>query len=209
MHRFVWDLHEALPKELARGRRGAGAGVGAAGPLHGAPDGGGHDAHAAARRREGPAASPGLRRGPRASADLAREIQAERVSVAVAKAGGRPPASRPRRSRARRRAPAAARLNFEDQWRRRGTAATLADDSDWGRDPQPTGLRPFPRSSLFQSAVESADADPSPDAAAGFADRQESVELALAAWKAFVATEVPKANQALEAASLPPLRVGG
>ena len=61
----------------------------------------------------------------------------------------------------------------------------------------------------FQDAVESADAEPTPDAVAGFADREEMVEEGLAAWKTFLAAELPKANRALEAASLPSLKVGG
>jgi hypothetical protein len=61
--------------------------------------------------------------------------------------------------------------------------------------------------SRFQAAVESADAAPTPDAVSGFDARHALVEQSLAGWRGFLDAELPKANRALAAASLPPLSV--
>jgi hypothetical protein len=58
----------------------------------------------------------------------------------------------------------------------------------------------------FQGAVESADAAPTADAAAGFAWRKERVAAGLASWRDFVATRLPKTNRVLESEGLAPLR---
>ena len=58
----------------------------------------------------------------------------------------------------------------------------------------------------LQSAVESADAAPTPDAVTGFAERRKLVATGLARWQDVLATELPKANRSLEAAGLSPLK---
>jgi hypothetical protein len=63
------------------------------------------------------------------------------------------------------------------------------------------------RSSLseLQSAVESADAAPTPDALTGLAERKKLIASSLARWKELLAADLPKVNRALEAAGLPRL----
>jgi photosystem II stability/assembly factor-like uncharacterized protein len=55
------------------------------------------------------------------------------------------------------------------------------------------------------SAVESADAAPTLDAQAGFADSSKALERSLAAWTAFLDKDLPRVNASLKQASLPPL----
>jgi len=57
----------------------------------------------------------------------------------------------------------------------------------------------------LHSAVQSADAAPTPDAVTGLAERRKLVATGLARWQDVLATELPKANRALAAAGLPPL----
>jgi hypothetical protein len=60
--------------------------------------------------------------------------------------------------------------------------------------------------SELQSAVESADAAPTPDAVTGFAERKKVVATSLARWEQLLATEIASAAKALEAAGLAPLK---
>jgi hypothetical protein len=70
----------------------------------------------------------------------------------------------------------------------------------------PTTLRRLSFSlSGLQSAVESADAAPTPDAITGFAERRQLVAEGLARWRDLLASDLPKANKSLEAAGLSPL----
>ena len=74
----------------------------------------------------------------------------------------------------------------------------------------PTSLRRLGSSlSAFQSAVESADGAPTPDAQAGFAERRKMTSEGLARWQGVVVNELPKANGILEAAGLGPLKLDG
>ena len=59
----------------------------------------------------------------------------------------------------------------------------------------------------LQGAVESADVAPTADALTGFGQRQEAVEQGLARWSDFLRTGLPKANAALAAAGLAPIRL--
>ena len=71
----------------------------------------------------------------------------------------------------------------------------------------PTSLRRLSFSlSGLQSAVESADAAPTPDAITGFAERRKLVTEGLARWRDLLASDLPKANKSLEAAGLSPLK---
>ena len=58
----------------------------------------------------------------------------------------------------------------------------------------------------LQSAVESADAAPTPDAVTGFAERRKMVAQGLARWRDVLASDLPKTNKLLEAAGMPPLK---
>ena len=49
----------------------------------------------------------------------------------------------------------------------------------------------------LQGSIESADVAPTPDAATGFAQRQEALEQGLARWNRVVQTDLPKVNAAL------------
>jgi hypothetical protein len=71
----------------------------------------------------------------------------------------------------------------------------------------PTSLRRLSFSlSGLQSAVESADAAPTPDAITGFAERRKLVTEGLARWQDLLGSDLPKANRSLEAAGLSPLK---
>jgi hypothetical protein len=212
MHRFVWDLHYAPPPELARGRRGARVGVWA-------PPG-----RYTVRLTAGETTRTQplvVEKDPRILVsdeellrqyELARRVEDERVRLAVAY--GQAVALREQAAAISGKASgdAAAAL---DELRRAmepiaGPPVSLEEFYGSNEPVAPTALlRLVVAMGRFQDAIESADAGPSPDATAGFAERQELVEQALTAWTAFVKGEVPKANRALEASSLPPLKVGG
>jgi hypothetical protein len=73
----------------------------------------------------------------------------------------------------------------------------------------PTSLRKLAASpSGLQSAVESADSTPTPDARAGLAARRKMTEEGLARWRDVLASEKPKADEALRQAGLAPLGAG-
>jgi hypothetical protein len=57
----------------------------------------------------------------------------------------------------------------------------------------------------FQSAVESADAAPTPDAIIGFAERRKMVAAGVDRWQ-YLLADVPKTNRAPQAAGLSPLK---
>jgi photosystem II stability/assembly factor-like uncharacterized protein len=202
MHRFVWDLHDAVPDELA------------------------------ARTSSGLWAPPGrysvrlivggksvtqplvVTRDPRLPSsvtdadlvrqhELSREIQAERVRVAA----GLRQADALRKQIAALRQPglAAALAAAID---RAAGPPVLVPGEEWfdTEEVDPTTLRRLAFTlSGFQSAVESADAAPTPDAVAGFAERRQMVAEGLARWSAVLATDLPKANASLGTLGLPPL----
>ena len=71
----------------------------------------------------------------------------------------------------------------------------------------PVSLRRLGSSlSALQSAVESADGAPTQDAQTGFAERRKMAGEGLARWQAVVASDLPKANKALQAGGLGPLK---
>lgn len=205
-HRFVWDLHYGLPLELVSPTRGF---RGSAGPW--APPG----RYSVRLTHDGKTVTQPLvvTRDPRlrpsiTDADLvrqfelARDIQAERVRVGLAL----------RQAGSLRKQIAAAREGGK------GDAATALDVLEKAIDGaagppilspaeeffepggmSPTSLRRLSRSlSDLQAVVESADAAPSPDASASFAERRNLVDEGLARWQAVLATDVPKAGIVLE-----------
>ncbi len=215
MHRFVWDLHDALPKELVR------------------PSG-------SYRAESGPWAPPGrytvrltlggksvtqpidVVKDPRlpssiTDADLVRQhalsldVQAERLRVAAAQ----------RQAAALRKQIAAVKAKGA------GSAASALDglskaiDAAAGPPPAspaeeffdtgdaaPTSLRRLSSSlsSLFRS-IESADRAPSPDAVTGLTERRKLVATGLSNWQHVLDTEVVEANKLLESAGLAPLKL--
>ncbi len=210
MHRFVWDLHYAAPPNLSRSRRSRGAGVWA-------PPGRYTVRLSAGGRTLTQPLS--VVKDPRISAtdedlvrqfELARRVEALRVRVAAALAE-----AAALRAQAAALAPkatgAAAAALVELARALEPVAGPPVRPEEFYNlsDAAPTSLLRLTVSlSRFQGAVESADAAPTPDAVTGFGQRGEAVEQGLAAWRAFGAAEVPKANRALAAAGLPALRPG-
>ncbi len=210
MHRFVWDLRYALPKDLA-------------GPA------------GSTRRTSGIWAPPGryvvrltvagktlsqplvVVRDPRLVSvtdadlvrqfDLAREIQTERVRVARA----RRQASdlRARIAALRKNEAAAGALPALEALSKAidGLAGPpVAEAGEEFGDTEEFPLATLRRLSISLAslayAVESADAAPTPDALTGFAGWKKLVEIGLSRWRGFLASDLPKANQALEAEGL-------
>ena len=216
MHRFVWDLRYALPKELA----GAGGSFrGSAGPW--APPGRYTVRLAAADRiltqpldvvkdpRLGPSVSEAdlLRQH-----DFPRNIQSERARVAVALREAS--ALRTQIAALRKdKAPAPPVMNAVFSFtkaldRAAGPPAPGSGEDFWDTEEiDPISLRRLSTSlSGLQYAVESADAAPTPDAVIGFAARKKMVEEGLARWRDLLAKELPDVNRLLEAAGLAPLK---
>jgi photosystem II stability/assembly factor-like uncharacterized protein len=193
LHRFVWDLHYALPKELASSRRSF---RGDAGPW--APPG----RYTVRLTRGGKSATQPLvvMRDPRlppsvSDADLARQyelardVSAERVRVAAAlrQAGA-----------------------IRKQLEAKPNMDALSKSIDLAAGPPvansfdeyfptdgvpPTSLRRlYATLSEFQSDIESADAGPTPDAMTGFAERKKLVAAGLARWQDLVNNDVAKAG---------------
>jgi len=210
MHRFVWDLHEALPAELARPN-----------PF---------------REPTGPWAAPGrysvvltaagrtwtqaltLARDPRIAAsdadlvrqhDLARAIQSERVRVAVALKQASALRSQMASARPKAAGGASAALDTLAQAIDRAAGPPVlfpGEEFFDGEEIPATTLRRLSTAlAAMQSAVESADRAPSPDAAAGFDARRAMAEEALARWQGVLAGDLPRANSTLGAAGLPAL----
>ena len=182
LHRFVWDLKHELPEELAP------------------PPGRG-------RASSGPRAAPGrysvrLSRGGRSVTqtvlvvkdprlpvsvtdadlvrqhELARDVVAERVRVAVA-------LREAESLRKRLAADPQAAVSSKAVDRAAGPAEGAPDVED----ESPTSLRRLAASlAEFQSVVESADGAPTPDALTGFAARRKLLATGLAEWQQLVAS---------------------
>jgi len=214
MHRFAWDLHYALPPELASP---TGRFRGGSGPW--APPG----RYTARLTRGGITGTQPLvvTRDPRlppsiADADLvrqynlARDIQADRVRVAVALREA--DTLRKQISAARDKAKGAAVSALDALGKAIDVAAGPpllgSGEAFFGvLEGSPTSLRRLASSlSSLQSVVESADAGPTADALTAFNQRGKLVALGLAHWHELLATDLPKAGKALDAAGLPPLK---
>lgn len=214
LHRFVWDLRHALPNELLR-------------------------PSSEFRSESGPWAPPGrytvrltlagkvttqplvVARDPRLPAsitdadlvrqyELARDVQAERVRVAVGLRQA--DALRTQIGALRGTASGGAASALEALTKSIDRAAgppvlTPAEERFGSRDADPTSLRRLASSlSELQSIVESADAAPTPDARAAFAGRRNLAAEGLARWNGLLAGEVAEVNRSLEPARLPPLK---
>ncbi|HEX7615751.1 MAG TPA: hypothetical protein VF554_10790, partial [Thermoanaerobaculia bacterium] len=215
MHRFVWDLRGALPKEL---ESRSGSMRGANGPW--APPG----RYTARLTAFGQTLTRPLVvvKDPRLPStitdgdlvqqhELAREILAERVRVAAAQKQATD--LRTQIAARRKDAPALVRdalgVFAKAVTRAAGPPLVSAGDEDWDiEEIEPTTLRRLATSLAgLQSAVESADAAPTPDARTGFAERRKMVEEGLARWRDVVATERPRVDKALASAGLTPLKI--
>jgi hypothetical protein len=211
MHRFVWDLRYALPKELV----GGGGFRGGSGPW--APPGrytvrltaGGKTFTQPLDVVKDPRLGAGVTDADLAQQlELVRDIQAERVRVALAqrqvttlrtqiaalkKAGTKlPPAFD----------------SFAKSLDR--LAGPPASPEEWfdSDEISPTSLRRLAASlSGLQGAIESADAAPTPDAVAGFAARKKMAEEGLARWRGFLANDLPAVNRALQGSGLADLKI--
>lgn len=213
MHRFVWDLRYALPKELA----GPGGSMrAAAGPW--APPG----RYTVRLTAAGKTLTQPLVvvRDPRLGSSitdadllgqyaLARDIQAERIRVAAALRGANALRTQIAALRkATRKAPPALDV-FAKALDGAAGPPILAPGEEFfdTEEIAPTTLRRLATSlASLQSAVESADAAPTPDALTGFAARRRLADEGIARWGHVLATELPEANKALEAAGLAPLK---
>ncbi len=181
MHRFAWDMHYALPKELVRP---GGSLRGDSGPW--APPG----AYTVRLTRGGKSAMRPLvvMKDPRlpssvTDADLmlewalVRDVQAERVRLAAAL---RQAAS------LRKRIAGSASVDLVTAIDRvAGPAPTEPGEDFFGAgDVPPTSLRGLSSSlGAFQRAVESADMAPTPDALKGFDERRKLDAQGLAQWQ--------------------------
>ncbi len=214
MHRFVWDLRYTLPKELVPPR----GSMRAAPPGPWAPPG----RYTVRLTAAGKTLTRPLlvvkdpRLGPSVTdadlvrqLDLAREIEAERVRAALALAG----------VEALRKQVAALRAKKEgapsvpgalDAFTGAVDAAAgppLPYEEYWDIDeiPQNTLRRAASSLAHLESAVQSADAAPTPDALTGLAERKKLLGDALARWRGVLADDLPKLNGSLTAAGIPPL----
>ena len=217
MHRFVWDLRETLPKVLVSP---TGSMRGASGPWA-SPGRYTVRLTALGRTLTRPLVVVRDPRLPPSVTDddlvlqhgLARAIQAERVRVASAQRQVND--LRSQIAVRRKDSPAAASsLDALDTFakaldRAAGSPAhTAGEEFLTNEEIVPTTLRRLSASLAgLQSAVESADAAPTPDARTGFAERQKMVEEGLERWRDVLSTEFPKVNIALAGAGLEPLKI--
>jgi photosystem II stability/assembly factor-like uncharacterized protein len=201
MHRFVWDLGYGLPQELVNPVRGS---RGRAGLW--APPG----RYTVRVSHAGKTLSRSLivTRDPRVRSvtdadlvrqfELARDVQTERVRVSAAlrQVGSLRKQIAAARDGKKGKRPAA--LDRLEKAIDLAAGPPMLGPSEEYFDPgglSPTSLRRLSRSlSQLQTAIESADAAPTPDALAGFAERRKLVDQGLARWNAVLTTDAPKAG---------------
>jgi photosystem II stability/assembly factor-like uncharacterized protein len=206
LHRYVWDLHDAVPDELAGPREGG----------LWAPPG----KYSVRLTVGGKSVTQPLvvARDPRLPSsvtdadlvrqhELSRDIRAERVCVAV----GQRQATALRKQIAAlpKPGPSGVLDALVAAIDRAAGAPILVPGEEYFDTElvEPTTLRRLSVTlSGLQSAVQSADAGPTPDAVTGLAERRKLVSTGLARWQDVLATELPKANRSLQAAGLPPLK---
>jgi hypothetical protein len=83
----------------------------------------------------------------------------------------------------------------------------LPSEEYWDVDeiPQNTLRRLASSLASLESAVQSADAAPTPDAVSGFTARKTLLSEALGRWRDVLANDLPKLNASLKASGLAPL----
>jgi photosystem II stability/assembly factor-like uncharacterized protein len=206
MHRFVWDLRYAPARGLPASPFGA-----AAGPW--APPG----RYAVRLSAAGQTLTQPLvvRKDPRIKAtdadlarefDLARQIQTERVRVAVARA--QVDAIRKQLSALRGKATGSTAEDLDAFSRKvaavAGPAPETPEEDFFAEPPGDHATLRRLAASLQQlaRAAESADAAPTPDLLAGFRLRRAAVSETLPRWEALLREELPRVNDSLAAAGL-------
>ena len=204
-HRFVWDLHYGLPPELVGPTRGF---RGTDGPW--APPGrySVRVSHAGRTVTQSLVVvkDPRLRSVTGADLvrqyELARDVQTERVRVRLALRQAEGLRKQIAAVRERSAAAAATALDGLEKAIDLAAGPPMLGPAEEFFDPgglAPTSLRRLARSlSDLQAVVESADAAPTTDALAGFAQRRKLVADGLARWQAVLANDVPKAGIVLE-----------
>ena len=208
MHRFVWDLHYAAPAKVSPSRR-VRAGVWA-------PPG----RYAARLTAGGQTLTQPLvvRKDPRVAAsdedlvrqfELARRVEAERarVAAALASAGALRQQTAALGGKASGEAAEVLAAFGKEVDAAAGPAISPEEFYDVSQAAPTSMLRLAVSLARLQGAIESADGAPTADAVTGFAQRQEAVGLGLARWADLLRTGLPKANAALAAAGLAPIRL--
>ena len=210
LHRVVWDLRYAPAAGLSRSRRAA-TGVWA-------PPG----RYTVRLTSGGQTLTQALvvRKDSRVAAsdedlvrqfELARRVEADRVRAgsALASAASLRKQSAAVAGKASGEAAAALAAFGKEVDAAAGPAISPEEFYDVSQAGPTTLLRLVVSLARLQGAIESADAAPTADAVAGFAQRQEALEQGLARWNGLVRTALPKLNATLGAAGLPALKVGG
>jgi hypothetical protein len=211
MHRFVWDLHYACPKELMSSGRGS-----RTGPW--APPG----RYTVRLVRNGRSVTQSLIlvKDPRLpssvtdadlvrQSELARDVQAERVRVAVAQKQADSLRKQLEAARGNSAAPASELAGLAAAIdRAAGPAPKYAGEESFdSSEVDLTALKRLAASlSDLQTALESADVPPTPDAVTGFAERRRLAERGLLRWRRVISTELPQTNKSLEVSGQPPLK---
>ncbi len=210
-HRFVWDLHYALPKELVTPSGFRNSGVWA-------PPG----RYTVRLTAAGMASTQTLvvAKDPRISAsdadlvrefELAREVEVERLRIAAAQRQAEAIRKQLSALRSKAAGGAAEELSAFDKKLESvaGPSGPLTAEELFGEggDPNATLRRLSTVLSRFQAAVESADAAPTPDALTGWRHHRENVSRTLAAWKEVVEVDSSRLNRALEGSGLPSIKV--
>jgi photosystem II stability/assembly factor-like uncharacterized protein len=213
MHRFVWDLRYALPKELVQ----PGSWRGNSGPW--APPGrytvrltaGGKALSQPLLVVKDPRLDPSVTDADLARQfDVTREIEAERNRAAAALKGVK--ALREQLATLRKEKvaapPLAGALDTFTQALDTAAGPPLPSEDYWDIDEIPQNSLRRVASSLahLETVVQSADAAPTPDALTGFAERKKLLADALGRWQGVLANDLPKLNASLRAAGLPPLK---
>jgi hypothetical protein len=213
MHRFVWDLRYALPKELVQ----PGSWRGNSGPW--APPG----RYTVRLTADGKALAQSLlvvkdpRLGPSVTdadlvrqLDATREIEAERVRATLALREAKALRGQIAALRAEMGRPPSVSGALDAFTKALDAAAgpPLPSEDYWDIDeiPQNTLRRVASSLAHLVSAVQSADAAPTPDALTGLSARKELLSDALGRWRGVVADDLPKLNASLKQAGLPPLK---
>ena len=208
MHRFVWDLRYAAPRELPRSRRRettrgvwappgrytvrlAANGLTLSQPL------------VVSKDPRIPSTDADLRE----QFELARRVEAERVRLARALAEARALRERTAALRGVPGGPVREALDSFEKSLDRAAGPPLGSEEYFDEsNAESTNLRRlWSGMSRFQQAIESADVAPTPDARTGFERRQGEIARGLASWRAFLDSEVPVLDRALAAAGLPRL----
>jgi photosystem II stability/assembly factor-like uncharacterized protein len=203
-HRFVWDLHHALPEALRdRESRREESGPWAAPGRYTAR------LTAAGARREQPLAVVRDPRVPASDADLilqlelALEIQKERVRLAEAVRRGDALAKSAAAVRPSARAAAEELDRFAKHLERVVGKRPVPGEEEIDESEGPLSLRTAGSAlQRLEQTVESADTAPTPDAVKGFEHRREAAERSMAAWEELLRTDLPRVNRALAAAGV-------